>query len=86
MLIFHREPALWLALVASVVSLTSEFVFHMDDAQQGVINAVAVALVGLITAWSVDKNGLSAAILGLLGSVLSLALAFGAHLSPSPRS
>lgn len=86
MLIFHKEPALWLALVAAVVSLGSNFAFHWTSDQQGVVNALALAVVGLITAWSVNHGALAAAILGVVGAVLSLALAFGAHLDATSQA
>lgn len=86
MLIFHREPALWLALVAAVVSLGSNFLLHWTPEQQGVVNAMALAIVGLLTAWSVDRGGLAAAILGVVGAVLALALAFGVHLDATSQA
>lgn len=86
MLIFHREPALILATIAATVALASSFVFHLSPDQVGAINTVAFFVVGLITAWSVDKNGLAAAIMGVIGAVLALGVSFGAHLSSGDQS
>jgi hypothetical protein len=86
MLIFHKEPALWLALVASVVSVGSNFILHWSPEQQALVNAVAFALVGVLTAWSVDRGGLGAAILGFVGAVISLGVGFGWHLNATDQA
>jgi len=70
-----REPAMMLALVSSIVMIVGAQ--YLNDTQQGAINAVAAALVGLITNLSVAKDGGLASIVGLLKAVLSLGLAFG---------
>ena len=80
-MIFNREPALWLGLLYAVVTFVSAFVIQLTADQQGAINAVGAALVGLITAWSLAEGGLQAAILGLFKAALALALAFGLQMS-----
>lgn len=82
MKVFGREPALILALVAAAVQMVSGFAFELTTDQQGVLNAVAAAVVGLATAWAVARDGLAPAILGLVQSVLALGLAFGLSMSP----
>lgn len=77
-LIFGREPAVILALVASAVKLASAFWFHVTGDQQAVINAVAIAVVGLIVA-AMTHDGISAAVLGLIQALMALALGFGLH-------
>lgn len=86
MLIFHREPALWLALVASVVSVGGNLVLHWSPEQQSLVNALALAVVGLFTAWSVDRGGLGAAILGFISSALALGVGFGWHLAATDQA
>lgn len=71
-----REPALWLALVAVVVQTVSAFWIDVSADQQAWINAVAVAVVGLVTA-VVTRDGISAAVLGLAQAVLALAVGYG---------
>lgn len=83
--IFGREPALWLALVAAGVSLLSAFVVNVSTDQQAVINAVAVAVVGVITA-VVARDGVSAAVLGLVQAAVALAVGFGLHLSGNEQA
>jgi hypothetical protein len=86
MKIFGREPALWLAAIAAVVSLGSQFLWHLSDEQQSVINAVALALVGILTGVMVDEEKLAPAILGFISALLSLAMGFGWHLDPQSQS
>lgn len=78
--IFGREPAMWLALVAVLVKVASAFWWHASVDQQAVVNAVAAAVVGLVIAIMV-RDGISAAILGVVQAVIALALGFGLHLS-----
>lgn len=85
MKIFGREPALILALVAAAVALFSATVFDLSIEQQGVLNAVAVAVIGLATAFAVARDKLAPAILGLVQAVLALALAFGLAISPETQ-
>lgn len=80
MKIFGRDPALLLALFAAVVQLAS-IGLHLGEAQQGALNAVAIGVVGLATAVAVERDKLAAALLGLLGAAIALALAFGLQLS-----
>jgi nicotinamide riboside transporter PnuC len=79
-LLFGREPALILGLVASAIQLFSATVLPLSDGQQGVVNAVAVAVVGLVTAFAVSAEKAAPAVLGLVQAVLALALAFGLNL------
>lgn len=83
--IFGREPALWLALVAVAVKLTSAFWINVSSDQQAVINAAAAAAVGLLVAVSVH-DGLSAAVLGFVQAIVALAVGFGLHWSPDQQA
>ena len=83
---FHKEPAQILAFFAAVVALGSQFLLHWSDDQQALVNAVAVAVAGLVTAWSVKGRALSAAIMGLVSAILALGLGFGWHLSGSAQA
>lgn len=84
MKIFGREPALWLALVAALVQ-GAGLVLDWTSEQQGAINAVAVALLGAVTAFVV-KDGVSAAVLGGAQAVLNLVLAFGLHVDTAMQA
>jgi hypothetical protein len=78
-MIWGREPAVWLALFAALVQGVSGFFFHLTDDQQGVLNAVAVAFFGLVTAFAVKGDFLLPGILGMVKAIFALGLAFGAH-------
>jgi hypothetical protein len=78
--LWGREPAVWLALIAAIVMGGSTFLWHLSADRQGVINAVAVAVFGIITAASVHQ-GMLAAVVGGFKAVIALAIAFGLHLT-----
>jgi hypothetical protein len=84
--LFGREPALWLALLSSLIMITSAFFLTLTVEQQGVLNAVSVALFGLLTAFSVEKDGIQAAVLGFLKAVLAVGIAFGLHWAPDKQA
>lgn len=83
---FKREPALWLALFASAVQMFSAFVLNLTIEQQGVLNAVAVAVAALVTAIMVQSEQMVPTILGVLKAVLALFIAFGLALSPDNQA
>jgi nicotinamide riboside transporter PnuC len=86
MKIFGREPSMILGLVAAAIQLLSAALLPLSVEQQGVLNAVAVAVMGLVTAWAVSAEKAAPAVLGLVQAVLAAALAFGLVLSPDTQS
>lgn len=74
--LFGREPAAWLALVAVAVKVFSAFVMEVDEDTQAYVNAVAAAGMGALIAW-ITKDGIVAAILGLVQAVIALAVGLG---------
>lgn len=82
MKIFGREPALVLAFISSTIAVMSALVFPLTDEQQGVLNAVVVALFGFITAALLSKEKLVPALVGLIKAVIAVAISFGLHLTP----
>lgn len=85
MKIFGREPAMILGLVAAAIQLLSATILPLSVEQQGVLNAVAVAVMGLVTAVAVSSDKAAPAVLGLVQAVLACALAFGLVLSPETQ-
>jgi hypothetical protein len=83
--IFGREPALWLALVAVAVKLSTAFGLNLTDGQQAVINAIAAALVGLTVAILVH-DGIGVAVLGFVQAGVALAVGFGLHWNPGQQA
>lgn len=86
MSILKREPALVLGLFAAIIQLGSATLLHLSVDQQGLLNAVAVAVMGLIAAWAVSEGAAAAALSGLVKALIACALAFGAHLSGDLQS
>lgn len=74
--LFGREPAAWLALFAVAVKLFSAFAIEVDEQTQAWVNAVAAAGMGVFIAWA-TKDGVVAAILGLVQAVIALAVGLG---------
>ncbi|MFB7672957.1 hypothetical protein ACFC26_16265 [Kitasatospora purpeofusca] len=83
--IFGREPAAWLALVASLVKLLAAFGLDVTVDQQAMINTVAAAVVGLVVAVIVH-DGAAAAIIGLIQAGLAAAIGFGLHWSADQQA
>lgn len=83
--IFGREPALWLALVAVAVKLSTAFGLDLTNDQQAVVNAAAAAVVGLVITLSVH-DGIGAGVLGLVQAGLALAVGFGLHWTPDQQA
>ena len=86
MKIFGREPALVLAFVAALIQMVSSFVFPLSVDQQGVLNALTVAIIGVVTALAVRGDQAAPAILGFIKAALAVGLAFGFHLAPEAQS
>jgi len=84
--LFGREPALWLGLISSLVMFAGAFGLNLTADQQALINAASAALFGLLTAWFIAKDGLTAAILGFVQAVLALAVGFGLNLSSDKQT
>ena len=72
-----RDPALWLGLFAAVVQLVAAFVFPLTVDQQAVLNALAVAVAGLLTALVVRRDGQAAAAVGFAQAAIAVGLGFG---------
>jgi heme/copper-type cytochrome/quinol oxidase subunit 4 len=85
-LVWGREPAVWLALFAAAVQAISGFFYNLSDEQQGVLNALAVAFSGLLTALAVKGDYVLPAVLGFIQAALALGLAFGLHWDSAQQS
>jgi hypothetical protein len=84
--IFGREPALLLGIISGAIALVSSTVFTLTVEQQGVLNAVAAALLGLVVAIRVRGGTWAAALLALVKATIALVLAFKFALSPDTQS
>lgn len=82
---FRREPAFWLNGFAVAVMWLSTWFLHLTIDQQAVLNAVAVAVAGVIIAFS-THDGQVAALAGLTKAVIALGLGFGLHLDDARQA
>lgn len=81
-----REPAQWAGLTSAVLILLSETVLPMTVHRQGAVNAVVVAVVGVMTAAAVSAERAAPFVAGLAQAVIACALAFGVELSPEVQA
>jgi membrane protein implicated in regulation of membrane protease activity len=80
-LIFGREPALWLNFIAVVVYAVGLTLGLSTDAQ-GILNAIAALLAGLIIAGFVKAEEWVPILLGMFKLVIALVISLGVDLSP----
>lgn len=85
MRILGREPAQWLALVTGAVALFSALIFPLGIEQQGALNAVAAAVIGVITALAVSTEKAAPLAAGFIQALLALAISFGANIGPDTQ-
>lgn len=85
MRIFGREPVAIMAFISSAIAVFSSFVIELSDEQQGVLNAVTVALFGFIAAALLQRDRLVPAVTGLIKAVLAVAISFGLHMTPEQQ-
>lgn len=79
----YRESAALLAVLAVLVQLVTSLGFNLSADQQGVINAVAVAVAGVVASYMVAKDRLVPSISAAFVAMLNLGVAFGLHLAPN---
>lgn len=78
---FARDPVVWTNLFAALVMLVATFYGHLSVEQQGLLNAVALAVAGLVSGWKVATDGGLALVMGLFKAVIAVAVSFGLHWS-----
>lgn len=85
-MVFKRDPALILMLIATGVRLASAFWLDWSIGQQALVNAALAAVMGLIVAFTVKHDGQVAAINGFFAAGIALAIGFGLHVSPENQA
>jgi nicotinamide riboside transporter PnuC len=81
MRIFGREPAVLLGLLSAALQMVVAFGLALTPEMTASINAVAAAVIGVITAFTLARDQLYPAIMGLAQAALTLGLAFGYDMS-----
>lgn len=82
---FGRDPVWYTNLFAVLVMALSSFVLKLSDVQQGALNAVALALAGIIIAVQLRSEGQLAMAVQLVKALIALGLAFGLSLTPDQQ-
>lgn len=80
-----REPAVFVALLASIIQFLGDLFLPWNTGQIGELNAVVAALAGLVTALWVTHDGLAAALAGFVQAVLALAVGLGLGLTSAQQ-
>jgi nicotinamide riboside transporter PnuC len=81
-----REPAVALAAFAALIQFLATYFFDWTTEQQGLINGLAVVVVGALTAWAVSAEKGFAFMAGVAQAVISLALGFGASITADQQT
>lgn len=84
-IIFGREPAAWLGLVAVLVKFGSAFWWHASVIEQARVNTLAAAVVAVLIAVSAHDS-LGPALLGLVQAAIAAAVGFGLHWSADQQA
>jgi hypothetical protein len=79
-----RDPVWYTNLVAAIVIFISTFVVELTSDQQGTLNAVALAIAGLVAGWKVS-DGQLALVVNLFKVLIALAISFGLHWTPEQQ-
>jgi nicotinamide riboside transporter PnuC len=84
-MILGREPALWAGLAKAAIITVATFIFPLTTDQQGVLNALVAAVLGLVVAFAVSAEKAVPFLLGLLEAIIAVAVSFGANLPPTSQ-
>jgi nitrate/nitrite transporter NarK len=82
---FGRDPVWYTNLFAVLIMAVASFGFHLTADQQGGLNAVALAIAGVIIAVQLRSDGQLAFAVQLMKALIALGLSFGLHLSPDQQ-
>lgn len=82
---FGRDPVWYTNLIAVVVMGIGSFGLNLTADQQGGLNAVALAIAGVIIAVQLRSEGQLAMAVQLVKALIALGLSFGLHLTPDQQ-
>lgn len=86
MKIFGREPAVVIALVATILQVVAALGLPVSTALQGAIIAILTTLAGAVTAWKVSSDKALPFLLGLAQAGFALLLALHFDVKPDVQS
>lgn len=85
-MILGREPALWAAAAKAFIAVVSVFVINLTIDQQGALNAVVAAVLGIIVALQVKAEKAVPFIIGLVEAGIFLLVSFGWDATPDQQA
>lgn len=85
-MLLGREPALWGAVARAVILLVSTFFISLSVDEQGALNAISAAVIGVLVAAFTLRERIVPAILGMLEATVAVAVAFGWGLTPDRQA
>lgn len=77
MMLFGREPAALAAVARAAIALFAAFWIPLSLEQQGALNAVVAAVLGIVVAFTVRAEKALPLLLGLVEAAVYLAVSFG---------
>lgn len=84
--ILGREVALWSAFIAAAIQVFSAIFLPLSTEQQGVLNAFAAVVLGVVAAMAVSLEKAVPLAVGLIQAAIAVAIAFGYEISPEQVS
>lgn len=85
-MILGRDPALIAAAVRAGIALVAAFFVPLTTDQQGALNAVVAAILGIIVAMQVRAEKAVPFLLGLVEAAIYLAVSFGWNVTPDRQA
>lgn len=82
---FGRDPVWYTNLFAVILMALGAFGLPLSADQQGVLNAGALAVAGVVIAVKLRSEGQLAMVVQLVKALIAIGLAFGLHLSPDQQ-
>lgn len=82
---FGRDPVWYTNLFAVLVMAVTSFGLHLTIGQQGALNALALAVAGIVIAVQLRSESQLAMAVQLMKALVALGLSFGLHLSPDQQ-
>lgn len=87
MIDLKRDPVvLLMAVVAPLIQLVSALILPLTDEQQGVLNGLAAAVIGVVAAFFVSVDRALPMLGGLAQAIIAVGVAFGMELDPTAQS
>lgn len=86
MKLWGRDPQWWTGLAAAIIIGISTFIWPLTADQQGVLNAVVLAVMALIVAIAARSGTSLALVVNLFKALIAVSISFGLHLPPEAQA